>query len=176
MKKYSNYIITFLFIVGVFFIYNSYKLIKNQRKIQDELTETNQLYDENIQYNIKLEDSIKDLKQEIHRLKQKDKFSLEGNPKALKYFQQSFENQNKNWNEFILKDLLKTNPTKGDNRLIPFAGMEGNMKIDRAKVLNNRWIMAHFTDGVYQGEMILRYDIAPNGQITYKVLDETLYP
>ena len=176
MKKYSLYIITFLFFVSAFFIYNSYRVIQNQKELKKELKETNQLYDENISYNIQLEDSIGQLKKQIEDLKKSDSFSLAGNPKALQYFQQSFKEEDKDWEAYILKDLLKTNNSPGDNKLIPFAGMEGKMKIDRAKILDNRWILAHFTDGKYQGEMILRYDIDSKGKIHYKVLDETLFP
>ncbi len=176
MKKLNLYILTFLLILSGFFVYHTFKLTKENNKIKKELEETNLLYDENINYNIQLEDSIKNLKEEITHLKKNDLFSLSGNSKALNYVRKSFEGEEKDWEKYILKDLLKTNLPKGDNKLIPFAGMEGQMKIDRAKILNNRWIIAHFTDGVYQGEMILRYDIDPNGKISYKVLDETLYP
>ncbi len=175
-KNILIYLFTFLLTLTALFIFKTFQLASEKKKIQSELTETNQLYDENIQYNIRLEDSIGRMKKEINQLKESDRFSLKGNPKALEYFKKSFPDEEKDWEAYILRELLKTNKTKTDNPLIPFAGMEGKMKIDRAKILNNRWILAHFTDGTYQGEMILRYDIDPDGKVHFKVLDETLYP
>ncbi len=151
-------------------------LVKDVKNLKKELKETNEGYDNNIQYAISLEDSISKMQKVIRLLKESDSFSLAGNKKALDYFQKSFPDEDKNWEKYILDQLFKTNKKAKDNPLIPFAGMEGNMEIDRAKVLNNRWILAHFTDGKYQGEMIVRYDIENNGKIKFKVLDETLYP
>lgn len=170
------YVAAFFFFTSLFFLFNSYQLIRKQKAIKKELKETNLLYDENIQYNIKLEDSLSRLNKELDELKASDLFSLEGNPKSIQYLNKSFDEERKDWSSYILKELYKTNETKGNNPLVPFDGMDGPMKIDRAKVLNNRWILAHFTDGTYEGEMILRYDVDNNKKISFKVLDETLHP
>ncbi len=175
-NKIQVFLLSFLLMISVLFIYRSFQLSSDKKNLQKELKETNQLYDENIAYNIRLEDSIRQIKNEMQKLKESDVFSLNGNPKAMDYFQKSFPDEDKDWEKFILDRLFKTNKKSKDNPIIPFAGMEGNMKIDRAKVLNNRWILAHFTDGKYQGEMIVRYDIGNNGKIDFKVLDQTLYP
>jgi hypothetical protein len=176
MKKYVSFILVFLFVVSFFFIYKSYQLIQQLKIIEQELAQTNQLYDENIQYNIQLEDSLKYLHKNLTQLKEDDHFSLTGNPKALKYLYDTAGEEDINWDDFILSELLKTNDSPGNNKLVPFDGMDGPMKIDRAKVLNNKWILAHFTDGTYQGEMLLKYEVNKNKKIRFKVLDETLYP
>ena len=174
-KKISLFLIVFLATVSAMFIYNSYKLIKEKNKIKKELKETNEMYDANIQYNIKLEDSIANFQNQIKKLQAEDKFSLNGNPKAQSYLQAI--NPDRNWNQYITDKLMATNrKQQGDNKLIPFAGMAGAMQIDRVKVLNNRWIIAHFTDGTYQGEMLLQYFIDKNGNIDFKVLDSVLFP
>ncbi len=175
MKKIMPYLLVFLLGLSSYLIYSYRHLINAQHKLQIELNETNEGYDNNIQYAIQLEDSITNLKKVIDSLQQTDYFSLEGNKKSQAYLNEAFETEKK-WSEYIKIQLLKTNKNKkGDNPLIPFAGMDGPMRIDKLKVLNHRWIIAHFTDGTYQGSIILRYDINPDGQIIFKVLDQTLY-
>ncbi len=175
MKKKSLYIIVFLLIVSGYFIYNSYNLIKDLKTTEKTLKETNEGYDNNIQYAIQLEDSISGFKNIIDSLQNGDRFSLPGNPKSNAYLNQTF-NKEQNWDIYLKDKLLKTNDKQtGDNPIIPYAGMAGAMQIDDAKVLNHRWIIAHFTDGSYQGEMLVRYDIDKNGHINFRVLDQTLY-
>ena len=173
MKKYALYIIVFLLVVSGFFIYNSNKLVKEVNRLKQENKEINEGYDNNIQYAIHLEDSIGNLHQEINKLHAADKFSLSGNSEALNYLKQI--DAYKNWNNYIIDQLMATNPPGKNNKLIPFDGMAGNMHIDNAKILNNRWIIARFSDGTYTGEMILRYDLNQNNQIEFKVLDQTLF-
>jgi len=172
MKKYTTYILVFLLIVAVFFVYNSYKIIQDNIKLKQELIEVNQGYDSNIEYATHLEDSISGLHQ---RIIDGDKFSYKGNLKVAEYFKQSFPNMEVDWEKYIIETLLKMNKKDADNPMIPFAGMNGIMHIDNAKVLNNRWIIAHFTDGTYVGEMLIRYDINKDNSIDFKVLDQTLF-
>jgi len=172
MKKWSLYIIFFLLIVSVFFIYNSYNLTREIHKLQKENQEINEGYDNNIMYAITLEDSIIQLKNELEIIKKSDKFSLYGNPKAHKYLNEISEI---NWEEYLIKKLLESNHADTKNPLIPYEGMEGKMYISEVKILNNRWLIARFTDGTYEGEMIIRYDINKDMSIDFKVIDQTLY-
>jgi len=175
MKKYIWYILAILIVISGYFIYNSFHLIKDIKHLKNELKLTNESYDNNIQYAISLEDSIKDFKMTIDSIKAGDRFSLPGNPKSNAYLNQTFKTE-KNWNDYLKNELIKTNDNQnGDNPLIPFAGMAGAMRFDDAKVLNHRWIIAHFSDGEYQGEVVVRYDIDKQGKISFKILDQTLY-
>ena len=173
MKKYALYIIVFLIVVSGFFIYNSNKLVKEVNRLKQENKEINEGYDNNIQYAIRLEDSISDLHQVINKLRTADKFSLAGNPKAHNYLKEI--DADIDWEKYITGQLMATNIPGKNNKLVPFDGMAGKMQIDNVKILDNRWIMAHFTDGTYTGEMILRYDIDKNNHIKFKVLDQTLF-
>ena len=172
MKKYTKYIIIFLLVVAGFFIYNSFKVIQDNNKLKQELIEVNQGYDNNIEYAAHLEDSIGGLHQ---KMIEGDKFSYKGNPKAAEYFKQSFPDMEVDWEKYIIETLFKMNKKDADNPMIPFAGMNGHMHIDNAKVLNNRWIIAHFTDGTYTGEMLVRYYINKDNTVDFKVLDQTLF-
>ncbi len=175
MKKISLYFIIFLVIVSGYFIYNSFHLVRDLNTLKNQLKETNEGYDNNIQYAISLEDSISRFKAQIDSLLSADRFSVSGNFKSQAYLNQATNTQ-KDWQNYLKNKLLQTNQKqKGDNPLIPYAGMAGIMQFDDAKVLNHRWMIAHFTDGTYQGEAIIRYDIDSKGHVHFKVLDQTLY-
>jgi len=165
MKKLYPYLIVFLLIVSGYFLFQTYQLIQENKEI-------NEGYDNNIQYAISLEDSIVNLSNKLKKLQEADRFSLQGNENAQVYLENALQGENAE--KYITDKLFQTNPKKGNNPLIPFEGMEGDMKIDRIKILNNRWIIAHFTDGKYTGEMLIRYDINPDKSIDFTVIDQTL--
>ena len=43
------------------------------------------------------------------------------------------------------------------------------------RLLNNRWIIADFSDGKYWGEMIMTYEITDKQELKFKLLDYLLY-
>ena len=172
MKNWKTYLIVFLLFVSGFFIYNSYKLVKDAHTAKQDYKDLNELFEANTQYNIQLEDSIARLHKQMI---EGDSLSLKGNKDAQAYFAKFYPEINTDWEAYILDTLMKTNKPNADNPLIPYEGMAGNMRIDYAKVLNNRWIIAHFTDGTYKGEMIVRYDVNKDNTIDFKVLDSTLF-
>ena len=119
------------------------------------------------------QDSIKTLKDENFELM---RFSLEFNDDAMSYF----EDQGYKISElipFIKDELYKLNVYKGDDHpLVPYASMTGNkMMINSIRLLNNRWIIADFSDGKYWGEMIMTYEITDNQELKFKLLDYLLY-
>ncbi|NER16489.1 hydrolase [Spongiivirga citrea] len=98
-----------------------------------------------------LKDSIKNLLLENEEL---NRFTLKGNSDAQEYFNDLYIDSL----ELYLKDkVYEYNEIKGDNPLIPYEGMEGDMKINSIKILNHRWMIAEFSDGKYWGEVLLRY-------------------
>jgi len=119
------------------------------------------------------EDSLKTLKDENFELM---RFSLEFNDDAMSYF----EDQGYKISElipFIKDELYKLNVYEGDDHpLVPYASMTGNkMMINSIKLLNNRWIIADFSDGKYWGEMIMTYEITDEQELKFKLLDYLLY-
>lgn len=119
------------------------------------------------------EDSIKTLKDENFELM---RFSLEFNDDAMSYF----EDQGYKISElipFIKDELYKLNVYEGDDHpLVPYASMTGNkMMINSIRLLNNRWIIADFSDGKYWGEMIMTYEITDKQDLKFKLLDYLLY-
>lgn len=100
-------------------------------------------------------------------------FTLENNEDALSYY----DNLNiENLSAYIQDKLIETNEQKGDNPLVPYAGMNGPMKINKIQVLNHKWIIADFSDGKYWGELFINYEIKPDLSIDFTRTSHFLYP
>ncbi len=117
----------------------------------------------------KLEDSIKAL-----RYKNLDQtyFSLENNEEALSHFDALAV---EDMAAYISDKLIETNEQQGDNPLIPYAGMNGPMKINKIKLLNHKWIIADFSDGKYWGELLIAYEVTPDLSVEFTVIEHLLY-
>lgn len=76
----------------------------------------------------------------------------------------------------IESEIIDRNRPNADNELIPFAGMEGKMRVNHIKILNNHWIIADFTDGIYWGEVLLDYEIDESKNLSITTKDGFLYP
>src|SRR5699024_11297500 len=93
-------------------------------------------------------------------------FTLKTNTDAREYF----ENQNMDVDSLARKietKIISQNKAGEDNPLVPYAGMAGIMKINRIQILNNRWVLAEFTDGTYWGEAIISYFLDENNQLQF---------
>ena len=104
-----------------------------------------------------------------------DYFSLENNDDAITYF----ENKNIEPGDLLIKiedAIISKNKAGEDNPLVPQDGMEGDMRINKIKVLNHKWIIADFTDGTYWGEVFLTYEVSEDGQISFYPEKSFLYP
>ncbi|MDX1761627.1 MAG: hypothetical protein R3218_05680 [Christiangramia sp.] len=104
-----------------------------------------------------------------------DYFNLENNEDAITYF----ENKGIYTKDLILKiedAIISQNKVGEDNPLVPLDGMEGDMRINKIKVLNHKWIIADFTDGTFWGEVFLSYEVAENGEISFFPEKSLLYP
>lgn len=117
-------------------------------------------------------DSMEVMQNKIMNL---DYFTLQGNEKAMTYLEKmGFEAAEV---EAMVSDqIYDYNLTKGSNTLVPFEGINGNMKINKLKFLNHKWILADFTDGKYWGEMILEYSFDENRELDLKTISSFLYP
>lgn len=76
----------------------------------------------------------------------------------------------------IKDEIIGKNKANDDNKLVPFSGMEGPMRVNHIKILNHKWVIADFTDGVYWGELFLKYEITDDGEIHFETIESFLYP
>lgn len=138
------------------------------------------IYQENISKIEACEEHISKLKDSISSLDDKmldlSHFNLDRNEDAISYF----ENEGFNVEElipFIKDELYKLNEVKGEHPLVPYAANEGRkMLINTVKLLNHKWIIADFSDGVFWGEMFLTYEITKEKELKFNVVESFLYP
>lgn len=126
--------------------------------------------------NTKLKDSINSLSA---KLADASYFSLEKNENAQNYF------DNGNSEKFIAYEklipivtekLLDLNENPAGN---PYIGMDkiGEQKfiINKIKILNHRWIIADYSDGVYWGEALIKYFINDDETVSFENFQTLLY-
>ncbi|MCG2418979.1 hypothetical protein K8089_08080 [Aequorivita sp. F47161] len=161
-----NKIFMYLFLFAVLFIIFLYM---SEKSIFESQEKRIALLEAKVE---KANDSIKTLHNTMESL---NYFTLQGNDNAMTYF----ENMGYEAAEVEAKvsdQIYDFNLQKGNNPLVPFDGMEGDMKINKLKFLNHKWILADFTDGTYWGEMILAFSFNKNNELELTTLDSFLYP
>lgn len=102
-------------------------------------------------------------------------FSLITNEEALSYL----ENSGLKPSEVIEKvesELINRNRTDADNVLVPYEGMEGHFRINKVKLINHKWLLASFSDGVYWGDLFLTYEVDDSGNVEISTKEAVLYP
>lgn len=152
--------------MAVLFIIYQYM---NEKKIFESQENRIELLEAKVK---KSEDSIKSLQNRVSNL---NYFTLQGNDNAMTYFEnQGYEAADVEAN--VADQIMDFNLQKGNNPLVPFDGMNGDMKINKLKFLNHKWILADFTDGKYWGEMILSYNFNENNDLELTALGSFIYP
>ncbi|WP_159023461.1 hydrolase [Formosa sp. L2A11] len=119
-----------------------------------------------------LTDSIAVLQDKVFELSH---FNIENNEDAITYF----ENDNLDVDALIpfIKDEIYSKNVKGGNPLIPYAANEGRaMLINSIKILNHKWIITDFSDGIFWGELLIKYEVINQNEVTFNVIDSLLYP
>ena len=76
----------------------------------------------------------------------------------------------------IEDQLIDQNKVGADNPIIPYAGMEGHMRINKVRVINHKWVIADFTDGTFWGQLLVVYDVNKDQTIDFEVKESFLYP
>ncbi|SHG72963.1 hypothetical protein SAMN05444483_12511 [Salegentibacter echinorum] len=129
---------------------------------------------------------IKDLQTQVDRMEgEKDSlaelsikqnyFKFLGNDDAMTYF----ENKGLEAEKVVAKveeELLDKNKVNTDNPYAPFPGMDGDMRINKIKILNHKWLIADFTDGKYWGEAFYTYFVLEDGTVELNLEKSFLYP
>jgi len=162
----GNKILMYLFIFTLLFCIFIYV---NDKRILDSKQERIESLEE------KLEEA--DLTDETSNniTENEDYFSLKNNEDAITYF----EKKGINSEDLILKiedNIISKNRVGEDNPLVPLDGIEGDLKINKVKVLNHKWVIADFTDGTYWGEVFLTYDVSKDGTIEFFTEKSFIYP
>jgi len=166
----KNKIFMYLFIFAALFILFQFMNAKKAKESYDGKIE-------NLHEKIRVQDSLKtavvdsliDINLDLTY------FSMESNEDAASYFEELGYNASK-LALTISDQIIEQNKPGKDNPIVPFVGMEGNMAINKVRLLNHKWIIADFTDGVYWGELFIIYDVRDDGVVDFEVEKSFLYP
>ncbi|MDG1386369.1 MAG: hydrolase [Flavobacteriaceae bacterium] len=158
-KNIFIYLFSFVALILVFQIVNSNKIMMDQQSRLEK--KQNQLK--------ALKDS---LKVEKRRFFENVYFSLDTNEEALVYF----DDLDFPVTSALIKDAIyDTNLLGEDKSLVPYAQMGGKFLINKIKVLNHKWVIADFSDGTFWGELLIKYQVAADGVLTFTVVEHFLY-
>ncbi len=147
-------------------------LVVFQYMNEKSIFESQELKIENLRFQVNVaEDSIAKLNDRIGDL---NYFTLQGNENAMTYLE-NFGYDARDIETLVSDQIYDQNTVQGNNPLVPFDGMEGDMKINKLKFLNHKWILADFTDGTYWGEMILEIEIK-NEELNLYTIASLIYP
>jgi len=126
--------------------------------------------------NSKLKDSLTSISA---KLDDANYFALENNQNAQDYLNSGEGIKNISYEKLIplvKEKLMDLNENPKGN---PYTGQDqiGAQKfiINKAKVLNHRWVIADFSDGEYWGEVLLKYFVNEDESISFETVQSVLY-
>ncbi len=160
-SKIYMYLFFFAALLIIFMYMNQRSIYDSQEKKITSLTE-------------KLKKSTDSLSVMEDRILDLNYFTLQGNDNAMTYLENlgfdsaEIENQ-------VSETIYDMNLQEGGNPLVPLEG-EGEMRINKLKFLNHRWIQADFSDGTYWGEMLVEYFFDENMELQLTPVGSVLYP
>lgn len=106
-------------------------------------------------------------------------FSLEKNENAQNYFDNDNVKKPMDYAKIIPLVTEKLMDLNEDPKGNPYIGQDqiGTNKfiINKVKLLNHRWIIADYSDGEYWGEVLIKYFIDDNEQVTFETVNSILY-
>lgn len=159
------YLFFFAMLFVIFQYMNEKKIFgKQENKIESQRNKIN-----------KLKDQVKVITDSLETLSNFDYFSLQGNENAISYIE-SLGFEALEIETFVSDYIYDLNLKKGNHKLVPYEGINGDMKINKLKFLNHKWILADYTDGRYWGEMVLEYYVTKDREIELKQISSLMYP
>lgn len=122
--------------------------------------------------NMRAEDEMATLEEQVAEL---NYFTLQGNDNAMSYIDRLGLDP-----EVVEQELsdriYDLNLEPEGNPLVPFEGKQGNLRINKLRFLNHRWIQADFSDGATWGEVLIEYFYDENNQWQLETISSVLYP
>jgi hypothetical protein len=104
-------------------------------------------------------------------------FKFNRNEEAMSYFEREDLDIDR-LQDNIMDALYETNVYEGEEHpLIPYVSMTDRpIVINKARILNHRWIIADYTDGQHNGEIFLNYSVVSMDSISFKLTDYLMFP
>lgn len=161
-SKIFMYLFFFAVLLILFQYMNEKSIYESQEKRINTLSKKVAVADS---LNSSLQDQIADL----------NYFTLLGNDNAMTYLE-NLGMEADSVQTMVSEAIYEMNLIKGGNHLIPVEGMYGEMRVNKLKFLNHRWVLADFSDGSYWGEMMIEYFFDEKNQLDLTVISSVLYP
>ncbi len=151
----------YLFIVSFLMMIFTYMYYSKKVKFEAERFE---------KLKVKMNDSIQSLNNQVFEA---NYFTLLNNDNAQNYLE---DYSIPKLISKIEQNLMELNDNLEGNPLVEY-GKIGDQKfiINKIKVINHRWIIADFSNGDLWGEVLLQYFIEEDEQLTFKIIQSTLY-
>lgn len=167
-KSLLLYAVIFLVLTNLF----TYMYYKSRAELNN--TTTNEMPQDSISTLKKSNDSL------VNSLYDANYFSLEQNQHAQAYFDNFSPEKSLYYGDLIPKitqALLSYNDLKEGN---PYVGHEkmGEQKfiINKMKIINQRWIIADYSNGQIWGDVLIKYFVNPDESITFETIETFLHP
>jgi hypothetical protein len=160
-------LLLYLFIIAVLMNIFTYMYFSKKNSSDDgKYVETNK----------KLKDSLAILSNQVGDASY---FSFESNQKAQDYIVANELDKIVPYDQivpFVTEKLMENNDNPAGN---PYSGQQqigaNKFIINKAKVLNHRWIIADYSDGEYWGEVLIKYFINPDKTVSFEVMQSLIY-
>ena len=161
-RSFLLYLFVFTALIAVYLYVTSRRMLESKNNEIAELTEE-------LNSSTKINDSLQTIGsgEEI--------FNFGTSDEAMSYFEERGIEASEVIS-LVEDDIIGGNKASEDNPLIPYEGMEGDMRVNRIKILNHKWIIAGFTDGTYWGELFISYYIDDNKDLHLETKEALLYP
>ncbi|MBW2962790.1 hypothetical protein [Mesonia aestuariivivens] len=160
-------IFMYLFLFALLYIVFQYANVKKTFEVQQQM-----IADLNLEVD-ELE-AEKDSIIQLNKNNQVEDFTLAGDEKARMYIE-DLGYEVEEFKTLLQTKIVAENKADSDNKLVPYSGMNGFMRINGLKIINHKWVLVEFTDGKFWGEAILNYFIEKDGSISFEVNDGFLY-
>lgn len=106
-------------------------------------------------------------------------FSLEANQNAQDYIVNNDLDKIIPYDKFageVMNQLMSYNDKPEGN---PYTGMakvgDNKFIINKARILNHRWIVCDFSDGKYWGEALIKYFVNPDKTVSFETIETFVY-
>lgn len=157
-KNIFLYLFVFSFLINVFQYVNSTKILEFQQlEVQ------------------KAKQHLKIARDSIATAQYNDYFDIEKDQDAQDYFY----NKNLDYQQVMAKvneDLVSLNTNEKGNPLVPYEPIDGkNFIINKAKVLNHRWIIAEYSNGELWGQILVKYFFNEDKPTDFETVETVIY-
>jgi len=160
-------ILLYLFILALLFNVFTYMYYNKQVKFEKESY---------AKLDTKLRDSLKLVTNQLYDA---NYFALETNQNAQDYFSNSATGEFLAYEKlipFVTEKLKDFNDLPTGNPYVGFDKMsDQKFIINKAKLLNHRWIIADFNNGTLWGEALIKYFINDDKTVSFEVAETVLY-